>query len=341
MEKNMMTRVNKLLMSVIILLTAVSVFLLVSRLTLLKAIAASEQRWGAGDIPIVASARPSAEKHEFVIRRLSDGAEERVPGEWKFSFFSHSEGVLFGNFVDKKEEQRMYQVNANGHKQMNISKLPGPVGNVEENPKQTYVSISGVRIGGERGEKNNTQPYTCVMEKRIALDHKVLPCVDVMSLIQKKYRLKQDESYYSHWHKGKERELAIIEGSNPVKRIFTFDPWEDAQVTTVKDVEGYMGALAAADEKVARDYPNNIYELNRYGRVLEYHQKINPDARTWVWLPSSAPMQWVGNFHVMIFDPKHLYIVNLETREVSEIEPFDAGSTIHTYFPPIIEDVIV
>lgn len=246
--------------------------------------------------------------HSFL--RLSDGKEEKLQGNWNYKFFFQDEIAIFGSKPENPNDQMLFILNTKGGTMLNPSILPGPVFSVSQNPKGTYLLLSGVIPA----TATSTQTYyTCVTERKGHLDS----CLEIRKDILKNEKIDSTSSFQSFWDLNDSRRLAIKEigGKN---RLFFYDPWEKSPVL-VTDPKLIESTQNITNPKIALKASEDAFE--RFGNIVIFKNYKNPKHKLYVYIKKTSPLLLVSPRHFIFEKNNTFYILNTERQSLTELGP--------------------
>lgn len=276
----------------------------------------TEQKWT--DNPGLLIIKKETEKDPGIeVYRFKDAMPEKLAGAWNYSFSSPSELFLFGSFLNETNIQRLYILNDRGSSKRDISKLPGPILNISQNPKGTYLLVSGLSQNPSSTAYTSSTFYTCLTEKQ---SPDLTPCDSVLGTILPNYN--KDIYYHNFWNQASLREL-IMEELGGEKRIFSFDPWEDAPTLLTS---------TQTEKIVSEDKNRTITNIpfKQYKNIIVFK---DTDTNKWkiTFIPFRSQLRWADKEHLLIITPKKGIDI-LDVRQGLKSHFIDRANTPETKF---------
>lgn len=258
------------------------------------------------------------EKSHVTVFRLKDGRDENLTGSWNINYLTPSSIALYGSFPPDmatstpETKRHLFILTERGGERKNISKLPGEIVSIEQNPIETYFLIFGVK---ENAKTKSLEPYACVAEK---LKPTMSPCKEVLGEIFKKGEFDPKVQHKIFWDKKSDRQIVIQELGGK-GQVFTFDPWNEKPLLVTGEEQTKL-IKDNLETKVALE-PN--FTFSRWGGFILFKNASHiPIGLTKI--PKDSKTLWITPDILLYTKGKDMYIINLEKKLES----------LFTYLPP-------
>ncbi len=266
----------------------------------------AEQRQSEKNSLLVVTLPPANSRAELglMIFRPMDGRAETLTGTWQFVWLQPSILALFGSFPNQSGVQRLYLVTAKGSVALDISRLPGAIGNIRPNKNGSLMIVDGRRNQPRPGKKF----YSCVLT-----DLKKGLCREAKELIPAK-NYHSDASYALEWNPGADSELIITESSaSPQRFVYHLSDRLATPTTSLAKTATTTGPNWAL--------PQTRYAIKRYAWVTVIHDRRFNQKHYFI-LPPTARLIWVGQKTLLVINWPDSYLLNIFAREKSRLPPW-------------------
>lgn len=255
----------------------------------------------------------------LTVFRMKDGKEERLEGNWNTKFLKPNEMAIYGSFSADVttstlfQKKRLFLLTDRGGEIKDISKLPGDIYDIEQNPLGTYFLIFGMQ---ENTKTKAMEPYACVVDK---MRNKMIPCDEVLGKIFKKGTFDPLVQHKIFWDRTVDRKLVIQELGGK-QQVSTFDPWEDSPLLLSEADKTTI--LSKNEAPIPSLEPE--YNTSRWGSYILFKKHTGKPVLL-AKVPKESITMWITPTMFVYSKEKDFYVINVEKKEESLLSYMPEG----------------
>ena len=256
------------------------------------------------------------EPDKITIVRPGDAKVETLPGHWGYRFLSSHIIAAYGTTIDNQNQQHLLLLSPTKNLEKNIADLPGKIISIRSDKKATYLLVTG--IDQKASTATTTTLYTCLMP---TLPAKSI-CKKLPQAVHGMPAPSASDQYVMVWVPNDENKLLIANQASSTQ-IFTLNS-ATFQATMVTNT----AAVAPARDVFE---PHEHYAISRFFGLTTIYNNTR-HKRSYFFLPSKSTLSWWAPDTLLITDAGHLSVLNITTREKSDLISFDEQPSVTASF---------